>query len=307
MLSNLEENQIHNDSNWCNRFLVGVDGGGTSCKARVFNTAMEAIGEGVAGPANAFLEPIQVKHSVIEAVRSAALDAGITTDDFNRMHIGMGLAGADDEKSRQNLKAEIWPFASVTINSDAMAACLGAFEGRDGAIQILGTGSCGLLIKNGQLTKIGGHEFPISDLGGGAIIGLQAIQKTLLACDGVIESGELTDSIFQHFNHSIDEIVHWSKQARPSDYGWFAREVFDCADNQDSLAQRLVTQALLDVHNYIDALVNKGAMRVALIGSIAKRIKPKIQLKYPHLIVEPQQDPTYGAALMAQREFKFSD
>ena len=292
--------QSKTGGHWSREFLVGIDGGGTRCRARVSDMDLRCLGEGEAGAANAFLDPADVRRSILEAVRNAVLNAGITTDDFSRLHVGMALAGGDDSTVRINLENQSWPFSSVVIDSDAMGACMGAFEGGDGAIQIVGTGSCGFMLLGGKPVKVGSHEFPISDLGSGASMGLEAIRMTLLACDEVIDSSELTDSIYQHFNLDIAEIVHWSKQARPSDYGWFAREVFDCADNGDLLAVALVDQGVLDVEGSITALRNKGATRIALMGSVAQRMKPRLVRQFDDLIVDPLQDAMYGALLMVR-------
>ena len=302
LVSNRAVNQAWSQSYW-----VGVDGGGTACKARIYNSEHKTLGQGRAGPANGFLAPESVRHSILEAVREAVISAGLTTDDFARLHVGMALAGADDQRVRQSLLRQHWPFASVKINSDAYGACLGAFEGENGAIQIVGTGSCGLLICNGKVSKVGGHEFPISDQGSGAELGLKAIRRTLLACDGVADSSELTDSIFQHFNHRIDAIVHWSKQARPADYGWFAREVFDCADNDDPIAVDIVAQGVEDVVAFIRTLQQRGAEQVALMGSVAERMKPRLLQRFGELIVEPRRDAMHGALLMARESAQKSD
>ncbi|MFC6670516.1 BadF/BadG/BcrA/BcrD ATPase family protein [Marinobacterium aestuariivivens] len=281
-------------------YLVGIDGGGTACRARLADMDLRILGTGQAGPANAFLELDRVRQSILEAVTHAVLDAGLSTDDFCRLHVGMALAGGDDPSVRQALTQVPWSFASVCIESDAYGACLGAYEGADGAIQIVGTGSCGLLLQDSRINKVGGHEFPISDLGSGAVLGLEAIRKTLLAHDGVIAPSELTDSIYRQFDGDIDAIVHWSKTALPADYGLFARQLFDCAENGDPLAAAIVEQGVRDVAGLIQALCDRGATRVALMGSVAQRMKPNLQQAFGELIVEPRQDAVYGALLMAR-------
>ena len=52
------------------------------------------------------------------------------------------------------LRAAI-PFRTIAIGTDAYATWLGAFGGEDGAILILGTGSCGLAV-------VGGEQFQVS-------------------------------------------------------------------------------------------------------------------------------------------------
>ena len=97
------------------------------------------------------------------------------------MHIGLALAGAEQKSAWLEFMKLPHPFASLTLNTDAYGACLGAHNGQDGAIMIAGTGSCGILIKDGEQHIVGGREFPISDQGGGAVTGLRLIQHVLLA------------------------------------------------------------------------------------------------------------------------------
>ena len=55
-----------------------------------------------------------------------------------------------------------------------------------GAILIAGTGSAGLIYREGRLRTCSGRGFPISDLGSGAWLGLRAIQQSLLCHDGIL-------------------------------------------------------------------------------------------------------------------------
>jgi glucosamine kinase len=60
------------------------------------------------------------------------------------------------------------------VDTDAYVAWYGAFEGGDGAILILGTGSCGLAVCGGQRLTIGGWGADIGDDG----------RLAALLCDG---------------------------------------------------------------------------------------------------------------------------
>ena len=62
----------------------------------------------------------------------------------------MGAAGAGQTSAVERLLSRAHPFASFAIETDAYAAWLGAFNGGDGAILIVGTGSCGLAVVGGE-------------------------------------------------------------------------------------------------------------------------------------------------------------
>ena len=55
------------------------------------------------------------------------------------------------------------PFRAVAVETDAHIAWLGAFGGGEGAILIVGTGSCGYGCLQGRRFTIGGRGFQISD------------------------------------------------------------------------------------------------------------------------------------------------
>ncbi len=63
------------------------------------------------------------------------------------------------------------PFASVTADNDAYAACIGAFSGGDGGIVIAGTGSIGMALVAGERHMVGGWGFQLGDHGSGRLGG----------------------------------------------------------------------------------------------------------------------------------------
>ncbi|WP_417883968.1 BadF/BadG/BcrA/BcrD ATPase family protein [Vibrio rumoiensis] len=282
-----------------NDLLVGIDGGGTSCRARIRDNQGQLLGEGKSGSANILLGVEVAMNAIIEAITIAAQQAGLSRDDFSRMHLGLALAAAEQESAWQQFMSLPHPFASMVLNTDAYGACLGAHQGQDGAIMIAGTGSCGILLTQGEQHVVGGREFPISDLGGGAIMGLRLIQHSLLVQDGIYPASPITEVVMTHFKHDIDAIVTWSKTARPCDYGQFSPQIFACAHQGDVFAESLLTQTAQDIEMYLSALVQKGAQRIALMGGIGEHIQPWLSDTIQDYLVTPQYDAIEGALMMA--------
>ncbi|MBB1315033.1 MULTISPECIES: N-acetylglucosamine kinase [Aliivibrio] len=278
---------------------VGIDGGGTSCRARIRNKQGELLGEAKSGSANILLGINVAMDSIITAITQASSQHQLTELDFTRMHVGLALAGAEQKSAWYAFMELEHPFASMVLNTDAYGACLGAHNGDNGAIMIAGTGSCGIYINDGKQHIVGGREFPISDQGGGAIMGLRLIQNTLLAYDGIKPTTTLTDHVIHHFNHDIDSIVDWSKRARPCDYGQFSPEIFSFALQGDTLAIDLLKQTATDIEMYLTALHNKGATRIALMGSIGERIVEWLSPSIRQYLVQPQFDAIEGGIMMA--------
>ncbi|MEZ9057686.1 BadF/BadG/BcrA/BcrD ATPase family protein [Vibrio pelagius] len=280
-------------------YYVGIDGGGTSCRARIRDTDGQFIGEAKSGSANILLGTDIAMASIVAAIRDAALQGGLTESDFPKMHVGLALAGAEQKSAWLNFMTIDHPFASITLNTDAYGACVGAHNGQDGAIMIGGTGSCGILLKDGEQHVVGGREFPISDQGGGAVMGLRLIQQVLLAEDGIRPKTSLCQHVMNHFDNDVDNIVEWSKTAIPKDYGQFSPVIFQLANEDDELAIEMLKQTAADIEMFINALHRKGANQVCLMGSIAERILPWLSPVVQQWVVQPQFDAIEGALMFA--------
>ncbi|MBY6197035.1 BadF/BadG/BcrA/BcrD ATPase family protein [Vibrio hangzhouensis] len=281
------------------RFKAGIDGGGTSCRARVVDDEGRLIGEAKSGSANIMLGAQLAMDAIIETVSNALSQGGYDAAELSQVEVGLALAGAEHKASYQDFMNTPHPFASVTLNTDGYGACLGAHQGKDGAIMIAGTGSVGLFISNGEQQVVGGREFPISDQGGGAVMGLRLIQEVLLIQDGIGAPSPLADIVMNHFDHDIDRIVDWSKSALPRDYGQFSPAIFEYAYLNDGLAKKLLLQTAQDIEMLLTALNQRGAKEICLMGSIAERIFDWLSPAAQRWIVSPKGDAMDGALMMA--------
>ncbi len=280
-------------------YYVGIDGGGTSCRARIRDEQGNFIGEAKSGSANIMLGAEIAMESILDSITQAAQQGGLPEKQFAQMHVGLALAGAEHKSSWQKFMALSHPFASIVLNTDAYGACVGAHNGDDGAIMIAGTGSCGIYLQGSEQHVVGGREFPISDQGGGAVMGLRLIQQVLLAEDGIGEKTPLAEHVMAHFDNDVDQIVAWSKTALPRDYGQFSPAIFKHAEQGDSLAIAMLKQTAADVEMFLVALNRKGATRICLMGSIAERIKAWLSPPVQSWVVTPQFDAIEGALMFA--------
>ncbi|NVD05722.1 N-acetylglucosamine kinase [Vibrio sp. JPW-9-11-11] len=280
-------------------YYVGIDGGGTSCRARIRDEQGHVIGEAKSGSANILLGVDIAMASILDAIAQAAAQGGLNESAFSHMHVGLALAGAEQKSAWFEFMSAKHPFASITLNTDAYGACIGAHKGEPGAIMIAGTGSCGIYLAHGEQHVVGGREFPISDQGGGAVMGLRLIQKVLLAQDGIGENTPLAQHVMREFGNDVDTVVSWSKQALPRDYGQFSPAIFEYASQGDALAIEMLKQTAADIEMFVTALHARGAKRICLMGSIAERIKAWLSPPVQAWIVEPQCDAIEGALMFA--------
>lgn len=172
------------------QLFIGVDGGGTGCRARIEDAEGRVLGTGIAGPAAVRLGIDKSMAALQSASLAAAAEAGLPPEALASMDAGIGLAGIGRKGALEQIMAQPHPFRSVVYVNDANIACIGAHGGRDGGIVIIGTGSVGFAVVGGREIRVGGYGFPISDEGSGADLGLQAIRVALRANDGrVVATG----------------------------------------------------------------------------------------------------------------------
>jgi len=281
--------------------FLGIDGGGTQCRARIRDHAGRRIGEGKGGPANIRLGAATAMQSILTAARAALAEAGLGEGDLSRLHAGLGLAGAAQTSARERLAAEPNPFASVAIETDAYVACLGATQGADGAILIIGTGSCGYAILGGERHSVGGWGAVVSDGGSGAVIGRDGIRRAVLAFDGLGEASALTDALLAEFGGHPEAIVDWADQAKPADFGRFAPLILAHAERGDPVARVIIGEAAAAIDAIARRLVELGAARIAPIGGLAEPLRPWLAPDVQALLVPAASDALDGAILMARR------
>lgn len=280
--------------------LVGVDGGGTRCRARLCDGAGRRLGEGEAGTANPRAGIESAFAEVMAACRAACRSAGIDEDALRLAHAGLGLAGLGQKRERTLMLARPFPFAALAVDTDAYAACLGAHAGGDGAILITGTGSAGLALLGGRRILVGGWGFEVSDDGSGAAMGREALRRALRAHDGLEAHTPFTREVMAGFSDSPEAIVGWVGGARPRDYARFAPLVLDHADRGDPQADAIVREAASHLSCMVLRLVECGAPSVCLLGGLASALTPRLSAKARARLGTPAGDAMDGAILMAR-------
>jgi glucosamine kinase len=283
------------------RLFVGIDGGGTMCRARIEDSGNRVLGAGVAGPAAVRLGIGRALGAVEHAAQAAARNAGLPREALAEIDAGVGLAGIDRKGVLEQLIVEPHPFRSVAYVNDAMIACIGAHAGRDGGIVIIGTGSIGFALVEGREIRVGGYGFPISDEGSGADLGLRAIRLALQACDGRAATTGLTRQMMTRFGDDPLEVVAWMDQATATEYASFAPLVMRSAQDGDPAARRIVHGAAERVGGLVRRLLECGAPRIGLVGGLASAMKPWLAPDVRCRLAPLKGDAVDGALRLARR------
>jgi glucosamine kinase len=214
----------------------------------------------------------------------------------------LGLAGANVGTYRQQLEA-ILPFSTSRVETDAEIALEGAVGSGDGAMAILGTGTAYMVRHDGRSRAIGGWGFQVGDQGSGARIGRDLLEQTLLAHDGVRPGSPLTREMMAVFRGNPQDVVEFTTNAKPGDFGGFAPKVFDQAAKGDAVANWIVDRAVADVEAALGALDLRSGEPLCLLGGLAPLYAPRLSRRYRDLLKEPLDDALGGAVRMAARLF----
>ncbi len=281
--------------------FIGVDGGGTGCRARIEDAEGCLLGTGIAGPAALRVGIDRSLAEVEKACRAALEEAGLGSDALSSVHAAVGLAGVGRKGALEQLMQQPHPFRSVVYAHDATIACIGAHGARDGGIVIVGTGSVGFALVGGCEVRVGGYGFPISDEGSGADLGLQAIRLALRAYDERAVGTSLTREVMIRFNNDPFDAVAWMDRATATDYAAFAPLVIRHADVGDPVARRIVRDAAEQIDELVRRVSECGAPRVALLGGLASSMQPWLAPDVQRRLVPAEGDAVDGALHLARR------
>lgn len=282
-------------------FYIGIDGGGTKCRARIFSTNDRELGTGLGGPANPLHGVQQTLDSIIKATELALDNAGLPLSAMHQLVAGIGLAGVNLPSLFTIINNWQHPFKKMYLTTDLHIACLGAHNLDDGAVMVAGTGSCGYSIVQGKETIIGAHGFPFGDIASGAWMGLEAVKAVLLASDGLGPQTMLSQLIGEHLQASGVMIVDKMTEAKSSDYARLAIFVLDAAEQGDAAALGIVQHGAVYLSAVAEKLWHTGPRRMSLLGGVAQRLTSWMSVSIVERLSPALKQPEFGAVYYAKK------
>lgn len=286
--------------------FIGIDGGGTGCRALLCDASGTTLGTGKAGPANIVSDLEGAHGNIVGASQQALQAAGLPANAISEVSAYLGLAGANVESAVTALSARL-PFKQSRINIDALIALEGAVGNADGAAAIIGTGTIFISRHSNTIRMLGGWGFVVSDLASGARLGRACLELSLLAHDGIVKCTELTRKIMARFDNSPQILVEYAQTATPGDFGSFAPLVFDLADAGDANAETLRSDAIDTIEITLAALKLKASDRFCMLGGLGAKYSPHLNVPYKAMVKPPLSDAVNGAAALAVRCFSEGD
>ena len=279
-------------------YVIGVDGGGSRCRARLRDADGRLLASAHGGAANVYLDFDGALDTIRACIAATLRQAGLDSSVGPGMRIGMGLSGAGSRVIAEQVEAAFEGYAEVRVVNDGVTACLGAHAGQDGGLIIAGTGSAGIARVAGEDRIIGGRGFVLGDDGSGARIGLEAWRRALRAHDGFEPPTAFTAKLMGQFDNDPGAVIRWGLRAKSSDYGAYAPATFTAAAAGDPVALSIVTGAAAALGELALAVEAIGAERLALVGGIADAIRPYLPAGLAERLAVPLLDALEGAILL---------
>ena len=280
------------------RLTIGAYCGASRCHARLRDGEGRAIAEAQGSGGNLYVDFEAALAALDKQIDAVCAKAGLGAADHAELALGLGLAGLSGPADAERVEARYGAFVSVRAANDALAGCLGAHGGGDGALVIAGTGSAAIARVGGRETVIGGRGFLLGDDGSTARVGAEAIRATLRAYDGVGPASSLTEEVMRRFGDPLTA-TQWALTAKPAGYGAFMPLVFERAAAGDAVALTIVAAAARAIDALIAATRALGATRVALVGGMTLAIMPYLVESSRGILRDPLYDDADGAILIA--------
>lgn len=284
-------------------FYIGIDGGGTKCRARLENAEGTLLGEGISGPAN-IMRNCTVAISSIKAAIDIAIKQSSMSIDLGQCVVGAGLAGANISLAAEQFHRWSHPFHAVYLLSDLHAACLGAHKGNEGAAIIIGTGSAGARWENDQFRDIGGHGFPIGDIASGAWLGLKAIQQTLLVMDELAPQSPLSQAVCNALDvHTAEALVAACACFNTHHYAALVEAMLPLYDNNDCQTLEIFREGAGYIDSVATRLLANNTLPLAMIGGLSDIYSSHLSAAVKSRLVPCAETPQQGALHFAKHAF----
>jgi N-acetylglucosamine kinase-like BadF-type ATPase len=301
-------------------FWLGVDGGGTNCRAVIVDDGGKVIGAGAAEAANFIRVGLEAAiNHVSQAVNQACAQAGIELAEISSACVG--LAGTSHPNHHRQMLAalkEALPISDITLETDARVALAGATGNKAGVVIIAGTGSiaCGVNAR-GRFARAGGWGPTMGDEGSGSYIGRRALEAVVMAYDYRGEPTAMMEPILRHFGVSsppeLSPAIYDQPDKAQREIAQLSKIVVEAAREGDRVAQEILKDAAIELAVAAIAVIEqlrleRDEFQVAYVGGVFEAgelilapLREEIQHFAPRARIAPPIDPpVIGAAMMAK-------
>jgi len=302
-----------------NRYLIGLDGGGTKTKCVITDFDFNPLYTCAGGASNFLIIGTEkVSESILSLVQESINHLNISEKEVSSIFIGTTGAGriTDADKLKNDFikyaSSKGFSFLNFNVDSDARIALEGAFMGKSGALLIAGTGSI-IFGKDssGNVHRVGGFGRFLGDEGSGNTLGRKGLTAIAKDFDGRSEKTSLTERLKKHFGIENSAQLITEVYRNNFDMASFAPHVIEAAKDGDETAIKIIEdesdELILHVKS-IYKMIGTEKLNLCLVGGTiatenfyADLFRKKINEQMPYVqIIPPENPPEIGAAFMAK-------
>ncbi|HLR65402.1 MAG TPA: BadF/BadG/BcrA/BcrD ATPase family protein [Pseudogracilibacillus sp.] len=305
------------------KYVIGIDGGGTSTVASIVSSEGKLIKTVKAGPSNPNTTSTNQLKETFQNIY-IALKEGLPTEVWkNIIHLFAGISGAEHEQSKQIIYDHIQSIfpddMQRTVDNDAITALYAGTMGSPGIVQICGTGSISFGVNQaGKRDRVGGWGHLIREKSSGYFLGKQALEAAFMSYDKLGKDTLLVEKIVRHFQvETLPKLVYLIYHASNSKekIASIAPLVFEAAKENDEVAKQIIEAFATHTSSEVIALSERlftaeerrQGIELVLIGSVFKQLNvfkkmiKKISDEHQTKLnfVQAKYEPVIGAVVAA--------
>lgn len=278
-------------------YILGVDGGGSKTTARLVHLPSGQSWEGRAAASSLSLGLTRSVAVILELARELALRAGCEPE---QLCVVCGLAGAGESSlANQAHEAMASYFIHLEVMTDARTSAYGANGGEPVAVVALGTGSVAMLLdEQGNETMLGGWGLLVGDEGGGARLGVNAINAMLWELDTRSKpESELAKWLCSQLGNNRSAILYWLRHATATQFAGLVPGILERVDHC-AQARALFAEHMQAVERLIRATGED--LPVVLTGGLAEISARHLSEPLRARIIPAKGNAVDGACILAR-------
>jgi len=280
--------------------ILGVDGGGSGCRARLVDGAGTVLSEARGAAANVWTD-FENATAALQILCKTVIDAGDINPAANTdIAAHFGLAGVLNKDVALKV-ANAMPFENTTVSDDRATSLIGALGGSDGIVIAIGTGSFVAQKSCGQTRFLGGWGYHSGDQASGAWLGHELLVDALMCHDGILPTSPLFEQVLTAHG-GADGIAGFARNATPSDFATLAPLIADAADDGDQSARTIMARGTEYILASISALDLKPSEVICPLGGLGARYVPYLPDVLHSKIKAPAGNALDGAVAMAREQ-----
>ena len=244
------------------RYLLAVDGGGSSSEFLIANEAGDELLRFCVGSTS--MKSVGAKTAaanIVNGVRQLLAYLETQGDEDAEVYGLWGLTGCDSNSDQQEYESMLvragLDLAYHRVVNDSLLALRACVPAGPGIVLIAGTGSiCVGVGASGEMVRLGGWGYQVSDLGSGTWVGSQLLGEALLYDDGCRENDPVFESVYQFAGCRKGELgAAAALLSGANQFAAFARLVLDSPDSPTCI--RIMNQAADYLAGYVRATAER--------------------------------------------------